>query len=42
MLYSAKATVYSEIHIKHTNAICGRYVALFSVKPDGSYSNRKL
>jgi len=29
-------TVYSDIHTKHINTLCGQNVELFDVKPDGT------
>ena len=34
MLYRAKDTVCSEIHTKHTNALCAENAELLQVKPD--------
>ena len=33
-------TVYSGVHVKHINALCGQYVELLNVTPDDSYSTR--
>jgi hypothetical protein len=40
MLHREKVAVYSEIHTKHINTLCGQNVELLNVKPDGAYSNR--
>jgi len=32
MLYSAIIAVYSEIHTKHINTLCGQNVEMFNVK----------
>jgi hypothetical protein len=39
MLYSEIIAVYSQIHIKHTNTLCGQNVELLNVKRDGTYSD---
>jgi hypothetical protein len=39
MLYREIIAVYSEIHRKHLNTLCGRDVEFVNVKPDGTYSN---
>ena len=39
MLYREIIAVCSEIHIKHTNTLCGQNGELLNVKPDGTYSN---
>jgi len=36
MYYKAKVAVWSEIHTKHINTVCGQNVEVLSVKPDGS------
>jgi hypothetical protein len=38
MLYSEIIAVCYEIHIKHTNTLCGRNVEFVNVKPGGTYS----
>jgi len=40
MLYREIIIVYSQIHIKHTNALCEQKVELLRVKAGGTYSNR--
>jgi len=32
--------VYSEIHTKHINILCGQKVELLNVKADGTYSGQ--
>jgi len=39
MLYSEIIAVFSQIHTKHTNTLCGQNVELLNVKPGGTYSN---
>jgi len=39
MLYREKIAVYSEIHKKYTNTLCGQNVGFPNVKPDGTYSD---
>jgi hypothetical protein len=39
MLYREIIAVCSEIHIKHTNTLCGQNVRLLNVKPGGTYSD---
>jgi len=39
MLYREIIAVYSEIHIKHINTLCGQNVEMFNVKPGGTYSD---
>jgi hypothetical protein len=39
MLYRGIIAIYSEIHMKHINALCRQNVQLFKVKPGGMYSN---
>jgi hypothetical protein len=36
MLYREIFTVYSQIHKKHMNALCGQNVKLLNVKPGGT------
>jgi len=40
MLYREIIAVYSEIHMKHINTLCGQNVEFFNVKPSGIYSNQ--
>jgi hypothetical protein len=40
MLYREIMAVWSEIHTKHINTLCGQNVELLNVKPGGTYSNR--
>jgi hypothetical protein len=42
MLYSEVIAVYSQIHTKHINALCGQNVELLNVKPGGTYSDQAL
>ena len=39
MLYREIMAVCSEIHTKHINTLCGLNVEVFSIKPDGTYSD---
>jgi len=39
MLYREIITVWSQIHTKHINTLCGQNVELLNVKPGGTYSN---
>jgi hypothetical protein len=39
MLYREKTAVFSEIHTKHINTLCGQNVEFVYVKPGGTYSN---
>jgi hypothetical protein len=39
MLYGEIIAVYSEIHTKHINSLCGQNVEFANVKPDGTYSD---
>ena len=39
MLYREIITVFSQIHTKHINTLCGLNVEYFSLKPGGAYSN---
>jgi len=39
MLYRDIIAVYSEIHTKHINTLCGQNVELLNVKPGGTYSD---
>jgi hypothetical protein len=41
-LYREIIAVCSEIHIKHTNTLCGQNVELLNVKPGGTYSDHNL
>ena len=36
MLYSEIIAVYSQIHTKHINTLCGQNVELLNVKPGGA------
>jgi hypothetical protein len=40
MLCREIIAVWSEIHTKHTNTLCGQNVELLNVKPAGTYSNQ--
>jgi hypothetical protein len=39
MLYREEIPVYSEIHRKHINALCGQSVELWDAKHGGTYRN---
>ena len=39
MLYREIIAVWSEIHTKHINTLCGQILEFFNVKPGGTYSN---
>ena len=39
MLYREKIAVYSEVHTKYINTLCGQNVELLNVKPAGVYSD---
>jgi hypothetical protein len=39
MLYREIIAVFSEIHTKHINTLCGQKVEFVNVKPGGTYSN---
>ena len=39
MLYRETIAVYSEIHTKHINTMCGQNMELLNVKPGGAYSD---
>jgi len=39
MLYREIIAVYSEIHTKHINTLCGQKVEFVNVKPGGTYSD---
>jgi len=41
MMYSEIIAVYSQIHTKHINTLCGQYVKWLNVKPGGTYSNHR-
>jgi len=41
MLYNEIIAVCSQIHIKHTNTLCGQNVELLNVKPGGRESNHR-
>jgi hypothetical protein len=36
MLYSEIIAVYSQIHTKHINTLCGQNVEFFNIKPGGT------
>jgi hypothetical protein len=38
MLYREIIAVYSEIHTKHRNGMCGKHVGFVNVKSGGVYS----
>jgi len=40
MLYREIIAVFSEIHTKRTDTLCGQNVESYSVKPGGKYSNQ--
>ena len=40
MLYREIIVVFSQIHIKHINTLCGQNVQFLNVKPGGTYSNQ--
>jgi hypothetical protein len=39
MLYRETMAVWSEIHTKHTNTLCGQNIELLNIKPGGTYSD---
>ena len=39
MLYREIIAVFSQIHTKHINTLCGQNVEFVNVKPGGTYSN---
>jgi len=39
MLYREIIAVYSQIHTKHINTVCGQNVEFLNVKPDGTYND---
>ena len=39
MAYREIIAVYSEIHIKHTNKLCGQNVNFLNVNPRGTWTN---
>jgi hypothetical protein len=41
MLYREIIDVYSQIHPKHINTLCGQNVELLNVKTGGKYSNHR-
>jgi len=41
MLYREIIAVYSQIHTKHINTLCGQYVKFLNVKPGGTYSDHR-
>ena len=40
MLYREIIAVFSQIHTKHINTLCGLNVELLNVKPGGTYSKK--
>jgi hypothetical protein len=38
MLYRDIIAVYSQIHTKHINTLCGQNVEFVNIKPGGTYS----
>jgi hypothetical protein len=41
MIFKEKVSVYSDIHMKQINTICGQDLELFfNIKAGGTYSNR--
>ena len=40
MRYREIIAVFSQIHTKHINTLCGQNVEIFNVKIGGKYSNR--
>ena len=42
MLYREIIAVFSQIHTKHINTLCGQNVELLNVKPGGTYRNHRL
>jgi hypothetical protein len=40
MLYREIIAVFSQIHTKHINTLCGKKLELLNVKPGGTYSDR--
>jgi hypothetical protein len=42
MLHSEIIAVFSHIHTKHINTLCGQKVAVFNVEPCGIYSNHQV
>ena len=41
MLYGEIIAVYSEIHTKHINTLCGQNVELLNVNNGGTYSDHR-
>jgi len=41
MLYREIIAVFSEIHTKHINTLCGQNVELLNVKPGGIYTGMR-
>jgi hypothetical protein len=41
MLYREITAVYSKIHTKHINTLCGQNVEFVNFKPAGTYSNHQ-
>jgi len=39
MLYREIIAIYSQIHTKHKNTLCGQKVELLNVKSGGTYSD---
>ena len=39
MLYMEIIAVFSQIHTKHINTLCGQNIELLNVKPGGTYSD---
>jgi hypothetical protein len=39
MLYEEIVAIYSQVHTKRINTLCGQNVEFFIVKPGGTYSN---
>jgi hypothetical protein len=39
MLYREIIAIFSQIHAKHINTLCGQIVELLNVKPGGTYSD---
>jgi hypothetical protein len=40
MLYSEIIAVYSQVHTKHINTLCGQNVGLLNIKPGGTYGDQ--
>jgi hypothetical protein len=41
VLYKERIVVYSEIHTKHINTLCGQNVEFASIKPGGTCSDHR-